>query len=69
MSTKINITIAKRVSKNGNTYISGSIKCGEYAKRDYFFPNINAVEALTGYSVKQVEDAETGVIFDRDFEV
>lgn len=69
MSTKINIVIAKRVSSKGNTYLSGSIKCGNYSNRDFFFPNINAVQELTGKSIAEIESSDCGVLFDKEIEV
>ena len=66
---KMNLVVAKRVSKSGNTFLSASIKVGQLAKRDYFFPNVNNVQAITGLSLKEIEDADVGVLFDKDIEV
>lgn len=66
---KVNLIVAKKVSKSGNPYLTASIKCGQFSKRDYFFININNAQCLTGLSAKQIEEAETGVLFDKDLEV
>lgn len=66
---KISLMVAKRISKSGNPYLTASIKCGQFSKRDYFFININNAQCLTGLSAKQIEDAEAGVLFDKDIEV
>lgn len=67
--SKMHIIIAKRVSKNGNTYITAGVKIGKYAKRDYYFPNINSVEAATGMSLTEIENADVGVLLDKEVEL
>lgn len=66
---KMHIIVAKRVSKNGNTYISCGVKVGDFAKRDFYFPNINNVEAMTGMSLTEIQNADVGVLLDKEVEL
>lgn len=67
---KLHLIVAKRQSKTkGTTYLTASVKAGEYGKTDYFFINVLNAMALTNMSIDELNNAQVGVLFDKDLEV